>query len=432
MTQPAAPPHPDVPVTGTDWFLHAFDQGMQRRGDQGNVCHLVLRLDTPLDPNQLDKAVHRATWLHDLAALRLRHGLLRRPTWRPDPRAPAVEVRRATLDSLETLAEALPTRPIDLTRDAPLWLTHLRAPDGDAVVLTFHHAAMDARGAELTLARLGGLLPTPRPDEVQLAVSTDPRTLGARLRSAKLARDSVLRFSLGPLRYLAPRRLTHPARLRYRRFTLTAAQTLTVTQTAQAHGASLGAAAFLLVAVARALRDATAQRVPAGGDFLVPMPLDRRARNALGPLLGNQVSLLFYRLDRNALDDLTASVRAVLEQMRSHVRSGLPEAFETLLGMCRALPAGLLRAIVSLPTLGRMASFGFSDTGSTLQRLDRFLDLPVTDAWHLPGNLHPPGVTVICSRHGGRLSFSLAWLHGTLSDAELRDFEAGLRSLLGL
>jgi hypothetical protein len=420
----------EVPVTGTDWFLHAFDQGMRQRGDQGNVCHLVLRLGQPLDPDTLDVAVASAPWLHWLASLRLQTSWWRRPVWKRAADAPPVRVHRHTAPSIDALQQLVPTAPRDIRHDPPLWLQHVRAPDGDALVLTFHHAAMDARGAELALRRLGGSLHEPASHEVVLLTPEDARGGWGRLMSAKLARDSVLRFSLGPLRYPSPPRLAHPAALHYRRLQLDEADTLRAGQQALAHGAALGAAPFHLAVVARALNEVVGHRLRPGGDFLVPMPLDRRRRNADGPLLGNQVSLLFYRLEVDQLADPPAVVRSVVEQMRDHVRARLPEAFETLLGMCRSLPASLLRAIVSLPTLGRMASFGFSDTGLTLGQLDTFLGLPVTDAWHLPGNLHPPGITVICSRHGGRLSFCTAWLQGALSEDEVDRFERRLRALL--
>jgi hypothetical protein len=404
---------------------------MRRGGGTGNVCHLVLQLGGRLDPNRLDAVVANADWLHWLGRLRLdTGGWWGLPHWREDTSAPDVVVQRHDVVRFEDAEAVVLAESVDVRTTSPIALQHIRSGRGDAVALTFHHAALDAHGAELLLRRLAGDMDAPTTEQLLPVVAPEERSWWARLLSAKRARDFVLRQSIGPLRYPSPRRLPHGAGLHYHRFVLTPDETKQVGLVARTQGAALGAAAFHLAAVARAMRHAVGHRLKQHGDFLIPMPADRRRRGADGPIFGNQISLLFYRVPVDGLDDLPAIVRSVLEQMRDTVRAKLPAAFDTLLGLCRRLPAGFLSAVVQLPTLGRMASFGFSDTGPTLANLDDFLGSPIQDALHYPGNLHPPGITIVCSRHDNRLAFCIAWLSGTLSDEEVTRFEEHLRHTL--
>jgi hypothetical protein len=74
MPMPALPSR--LQLTGGDYFIHAIDRQMQRAGIPGNICRMVLRLESPPDLEQL-----RATLAASPAAAWLAGIHMRRPVF---------------------------------------------------------------------------------------------------------------------------------------------------------------------------------------------------------------------------------------------------------------------------------------------------------------------------------------------------------------
>lgn len=100
------------------------------------------------------------------------------------------------------------------------------------------------------------------------------------------------------------------------------------------------------------------------------------------------------------------------------LRGGMPAAMTTLLDLCCWLPAWLYGPIVRLPTRGRLATLGVSDTGDSLNQLAVLFDRPVVDAWHVPANLYPPGITFVFTRFRGAIDATIRWRAELLDGAE--------------
>jgi hypothetical protein len=402
----------EVPLNGADYLLLAFDRAMTRGTDHGNVCHLVLELDGPLGRDALAEAAN-VPWLRWLASLRFRPLHRFRPAHWVAGEPTEVPITQRTLERFSDLPSRF-AHSLDLTREAPIGLELVHAEGRSAVVLRWHHAMFDARGAELALTHLvdGADLD----QDVLLGKPTTLAPLTTRLWAAKAARDFIWRRSLGSVSFLGPSRAPRGAQLHFRRLCFDEAQTARIEARARQVGGLMGRASFGLAVTASAISNA---RVDLGGDeLLVPVPQDRRKRSAKGPVLGNQLNLLFYRLRRSTLHQPEQVCRDLVEQMREMMRQRLHETYPTLLDFCRLVPLHVLHGIVRLPTRGRMASFGFSDTGESLATLDGIAGVRVRDIAHYPANMHPPGITVVFTRFRGRLSVSVSWLDGCLNADE--------------
>ena len=128
------------------------------------------------------------------------------------------------------------------------------------------------------------------------------------------------------------------------------------------------------------------------------------------------------------LDDVGQAVSDVLGQLKAIVRDGVQPAYAVLMQMCRRLPLRAYFLVVRAPTLGRIATFGFSDTGATLSSIEQFAGVPIARARHFPANIHPPGFTVVSTRYRGRLQICTSYLEGAVTAQEYERYEAHLRA----
>jgi hypothetical protein len=116
--------------------------------------------------------------------------------------------------------------------------------------------------------------------------------------------------------------------------------------------------------------------------------------------------------------------------MVGQMRSGIPASYGIMMGLLRRLPLWLYGHIAKSPTKGALASFFFSDTGSTLDDFTAFCGLPVNDAVHYPPNGGYPGFTVIFMGFQEQLRAVIAYTEAGVSGEDLALFEASLRENL--
>jgi hypothetical protein len=377
------------------------------------VCHLVVVLERPLAA--ADVGSEWLAWLGSLRLVAMPPFVL--PRWETlgEP-APVHEVGAAGADDL---IPGLVAR-LDPLRDPCVQLTTARLADGrGALVLSWHHALLDARTAEALVASLGGA------SEVPALVPAVVTPLAERLRLARGARDFVWDVSVGGL--ASPGGWSRAGVSRHRHMMLSAEEAAVVRRRAEAMGVGLIPSSLHAGAASWAVSELLRRR-GVTGDLLVPVPQDRRS-GAVAPV-GNGISLLFFRVPAASQGAVEGLAKAALEQVRRMARDRVPLLMSTLLDLCRWLPIWLYLLIVALPTRGRLASFGFSDTGDSLSRLTRVGGAEVVDAFHLPANVHPPGLTFVFSQYRGQLQVCIGWAEGVVAADEVDGLATSLREAL--
>lgn len=417
---PAALPQ-RVLLNGADWFLYLMDWRMRRRFGSGCVCHLVAELGGDIRaelPERL-RALPRWMWM---SRLRLRSmPPLRRPAWEAIGEPWSGPDALGDLADEVALLERLANR-LDVEREAPVRVSTARVGDKPVVVLSWHHALLDARGAEALMAELGGTQRVLRPC-VPAPVSTAMQTLW----SAKKARDFIYEVSTGHVAWVDAAATGHTDH--FLRVRLTGDELAAIDRQAEKVGAAVLRSALHVSAATRAVAGLLTDRGVTTGDLLVPAPQEQRT--ARGDV-GNGLSLLFYRVPRTAVPDLAALVAHATQQVRGMLRGGLPAAMTTLLDFCVWLPTWMYGPIVSFPTRGRLATFGVSDTGGSLGQLRTWQGVAVDDAWHVPANLFPPGLTFVFTRFRGTQDIVVRWRADRLTQAEVDTLVGRLRAdLLG-
>lgn len=206
------------------------------------------------------------------------------------------------------------------------------------------------------------------------------------------------------------------------------AQTASIEANCVRSGANFRNSLFYLAATIRAMNTIITKRGSKPVAFVVPVPQDTRKRGARGPIIGNHITILFYRAEAEDLLSMDGLIKSLSRQMMDQMRNQTPESFSTMMELFRNLPIGLFALQAASPTKGQMATFFFSFPGELSSDLELFMGLPVSRVLHLPPISFPPGISVIFAKYKGSLSAVLSYVEGCLDQDEIALFESSLCS----
>jgi len=432
-------PH-QLQLTGADYFILALDRQMRQGGMPGNVCRLVLDLDGALEAKALRAVVAQSETLNWIASLRMIRWLpFMSPRWRTNGARGGLPVALRAGEAGAGGREEF-NRPLGEIRTgkAPgLNLELIGRPDGSTrLVLAWHHALMDVRGAEFLVRHIqdraagGAAVGTVafNPDQTRTGPLDFWRGFPARVRFGRESLAFITQACRPPLASLAlAQGPPAAARNQFRILRFSAEETRRMDEQVVRLNASFRRGMFYLAASIRALNAVFRRRGRPPESVLVPVPHDLRKRGMAGPIFSNQVSFLFFRVEAEALGGLGEMTADLGAQMMEQIRRRTPESFATVMELFRPLPLGFYARRIKQPTQGRFATFFFSDIGESLAGMETFLGLPVREVTHLAPAGGPPGLTVIFSRHRGRQSVVLSLVEGCLDEPELELFEQALR-----
>ena len=414
---------------------------MRRAGMLGNVCRVALRLEAGLDVNLLRERVTASPILDWLARVRITRPLLAlSPVWRKaeQPRTFFFEhpVQEAGGDGPGMLPQVVAGRDLHACEGA-LALDLVRRKDGTAqFVLSWNHALMDARGAELILRHLsldGAAKGTPT---IENLINPEQRgwSLSKWWRKLALARGSLkwLRESgREPLFTLLPSpRPADGCRNPCRLLSFSEEETARINERCQRLNAGFRRSHFYLAASLRSLHTVAVRRGNETGAYLIPVPHDMRRRGASGPIFSNHLSILFYRIEPRQAARLSDIISELTRQMMEQIRDRFPESCMAALDMFKPIPLDYYVRHLGQPTRGKFASLCFSDSGETCAGISEMFGARIREVTHWVPTWRPPGLTVLFWSFSGRLRTLLSWVDDCLNPEEVDSLEEGLRSAL--
>jgi hypothetical protein len=236
----------------------------------------------------------------------------------------------------------------------------------------------------------------------------------------------------------APRSLAGPLsaarqRLEVDVMTFTPDETARITERARKLAGFLTPMLFYLAASVRAHRAVFELRGVDPRSYVVPLPVNLRAKGAGGgALFGTRVSLLWFQVmpeSCGTLDSLLAELKA---QRLAAIKDGMVEAGAAAMDYARWLPRLAYARMARRAFGGELCSFFFGYTDEFLAGMTSFLGAPIRNGFHAPSVPPSPGSAAIFSLREGRLNFSHVRQSGVFSGFELVRFQRSLRAdLLG-
>lgn len=412
------------PLTGADHFHLLIDRQMRQRGLAGNISRYHLQLAPTADMNSLADALRKDATLNRVSRLRLRLRWPTAPEWvEVDDASEAVFVHegisRKTFDStvLNASVSAL---------SVPVRIDLCSLDDGSKhVAVSMHHALFDHRGMRLFLRSLAdGTQPK------QFFISPEKRKWPLEVADALRGMFAALGSGGWCLATLADRSTRISGQPIFHEMELTEAETSRSDAAAQAAGSRPGRSAFYLAATLVAVRELLDGRGKHPPYFWVPVPHDMRRRGAEGHLVGNDLSFLFFKLQREDLDTADKAVTAIRQQLTEQVRKGSLRHQAAIQRAFRYIPFWLMNAMVGLTTGGRVSTLAFSDLGEERSPVTSFLGEQVMRMSHIPPVPFPPGLSVVFMRNGGCTKVVIGHLPEVLNGAEASELCARMGQLL--
>ena len=436
-----------VALTGADCFLRAFDFEVRRKSGASHLSQLVLRLGPGFDPGALAKLLAEVAAAQPLlrAPIRRRFAVLP-PEFRLDLAAraslPRVEVHDAPRVAGDPplpplFAERLNGR-LDGRRGELLRCDVVRHDGGAAgtdVAFTWLHLLLDGSGSERFVrwldavgqgARSAAQLPDEPPSD------SAPDTARARGEQALRWRARMRSFAPRAPRSLAGPLARTPQRLEVDLATFTPEETARISERARKLAGFLTPMLFYLAASVRAHHSVFQLRGIDPRSFVVPLPVNLRAKGAGGALFGTRVSLLWFQVMPESCSELAGLLAELKAQRLAAIREGMVEAGSAAMDYARWLPRSAYARMARRSFGGELCSFFFAYTDEFLPGMTSFLGAPIRNAFHAPSVPPSPGSGAIFSLRAGRLNFSHVRQAGVFSGFELVRFRRSLRAdLLG-
>ena len=420
-----------VELNGADCFLLQLDHLMWSSSKRHNVCTFVLTLDQRIDLENLTRSLLTNSAYQWICGLRLKKGLpFTLAKWVFNDKVELAEINEHHLKNTNDVPDSLLATDLNLNKQAAFKVDLVQLPDntGSLIVFTWHHVLMDARGGESFIRYLGSK-ETSEPKK-WVARQTDRLPLKERADIAQKMKQFLYDTSELPLLSLYQKTSIKPV-LRYRTLSFSTPQSKQINEQAKVQGAGFLQSAFYLASTACAVTRIQQQRALfTTEDMLVPIPLDRRLRGAQTPIIGNQVTFLFYRLPKQLLLNTQECTIELINQMKQLMRSDNPNHYVIMMDFLRRIPGLFYRMMLKAPTKGLMASFFYSDTGDLLQDCDQLFGSSIKKAVHYPPNLYPPGMTFVFSRFQGRLQLTLAYMESVINEQEVDQLFVELSTVL--
>lgn len=409
-------------LNGSDYFQVFLDKHHRRYGYLGNVSRLVFLVDGSPSWRQLSADILDNEFVQWVSTLRLKtSNFFALPRWQVKG-SPLEDIRRHVIDTDNILdASGVFARDINCKIDSPLQFDFIQMPSHGAVVVSWNHILMDARGIELLMREII----TGEPVDYFAKDAHLDMPWKERLQAINRVKDFLIPNVKEGISKFAKKKKR--GRHDYAVLEFTEEETRKIDEAAKEAKVGIAKSSFYLAAAQRSFKSINSELTPAW----IPVPQDQRRKGRRGPIMGNQVSFLFYSLQGDQ-QDLPTVVWDIRNQMMDQMRSRLQQDYHVMMDSMRRFPAWLYRHLVASPTKGALASYFYSDTGYSLEGITSWAGHRILNATHYPPNSAYPGLTIIFMRYAGRQKVSIAFPDTETERANFHKFASALHDhLLG-
>jgi len=445
-----------LPLTGADAFLLAFDTLTRRENRASHLSQIVLRLGPGFDAEGFRRALDDVVRANLICAAPIRRRRLGMglPEYRLDlaRRADGPRFHEHTGGERppRRWGEAAPLPAIfeerintlqDASRGGLFDVDAVRYADGSTdLALTWQHMLLDGFGSERFVELLADVCAGKRaPDELPagdrpgapppLELPQSQRERGNMAMSwqrwmSELGQKSV-RSPAGPERGVRQQ-------LAVDRVQFADEASAAIVARANERAGFLTPMIFYLAAAIRAHAAVLAQRGERPESFVVPLPVNLRPKGVEGAIFRTHVSLLWFQVDAELVDDFEALLAALKEQRRLAIRSGMIEAGVAAMEYARGAPSRLYGQMARRNLKGELCSFFFAYTGEFCPDRESFCGAPFEDGFGVPSVPASPGSALVLALRGGRLGYTHVRQRDAFRPGELELFQEKLhRDLSG-
>jgi len=422
-----------VILSGADCFHLVLDKHAKKHGAGGNVMRKIFYFDHALSYEKINNILTASPVIYWLCNIKLKSGgLLGIPYWKyADAGNEIIFLEHHSAIEAE-IPDTILSRDITVSSARFIEADLVHYPSGGcAFILSWNHILLDAKGTTLLFEHLN-LLSENKTQPAGIFFPGKEKKTGiiAYIRNMYKVKKFVQVSAKPPVSSVALSATKSGDGKTYTKtIFLTAEETAQINRNAGKTGSRFGPTLYLVACCAHVIDAVNGQRGKAG-DLWVPVPYDGRLRGAIGPLISNCVSVLFYRIPETELGSVQQTVKCLSSQMMAQIKDGIPKKYSMFLNMMRHAPLWLYYFLIYHTNKGVFASFLYTSTGDNFNNLRSLFGEPIRNINMIPALTFPPGLTFVFLNHDDELNINIAYSPDVINNNELHLIEKKIKEVL--
>ena len=422
-----------VILSGADCFHLVLDKHAKKHGVGSNVMRKIFYFNNTLSFEKINNILKNSPVIYWLCNIKLvQGGLFRLPFWKYTDAGNEVILLEHHTAFENEIPEFVLTRDITIESARFIEADLVHYPSGGcAFVLSWNHILLDAKGTMLLFEHLNLLSENKLQNFDNFFPGKEKKTnIIIYIRNMYKVKIFVQTSARPPVSSVADSRINgDDGRTLTKIISFNTDETKKINENAFKTGSRFGPTLYLVACCSHVIHLLNQQRNKAG-DMWVPVPYDGRLRGAIGPLISNCVSFLFYRIPKNELDNVTQTVKCLSTQMTSQIKEGIPQKYTMFLNMMRHAPLWLYYFLIYNTNKGVFASFLYTSTGDNFNNLTSLFGEPIKNINMIPALTFPPGLTFVFLKHDEALNINIAYSPDVISNNELHLIEEKIKEIL--
>lgn len=413
-------PH-KIPLLGADKFIMALERHDKHSGSTGNSCQYIMEVDSNFDEKAFTEAIENNEIVQWLSTMSLSSKMHKSNQWKTENNhklSVELKIHNRLFDSNLDRIKFNPNI-------APLFYFELFKKDinKNTIVFTWHHLLMDGYGAGLLIQNLIDPIEiqTYTRDKSSVNWSTFVKALKAKRYVSKSAKGTI-----GMLPAQSEGNIIQNTCI----LSFSNEETVQIEENAKMNGANFGPSSFFLAATSIAVNQYRSRENLPTEDFWIPVPQNNRKKGERWPILGNHISLLFYRLNKNKFTSIKELTQSIVDQMIEQIKTKNTTHYNHLMNYLRPVNSSLYSRMIKGPNGNSLSSFLFTVASDNNSEMDLFFGGKITHLLSIPPNTFPPGLTFAYNYYKGGLSIIIQSYDHIVDHNQMNLLESDLKNIL--
>ena len=399
-------------LTGADAFILALENHNHLKGSCGNACRYVLELNGHLNVESFEKKINQNKNVQWLSSLVLqKNNFFSTPYWEEEK---VKKISISIFKNNDSIPDEIFSRQFILNQTSLLSFDVIQRDNNTScLIFSWHHLLMDSYGATLLLRSIENKI------TLENSFTNESKTLSfSNIKQVVKAKFFVDKTSKRPLSKISKIITPNQVHQKIKILNFSEEETKEVEKKAIANGVKFGNSPFYLASTAQSVKHFLMNSQHPVENFWIPVPQSIRKKGSVNPILGNQLSFLFYRLEKNNLASLKENTAAINHQMLEQMRKGMPQAYFTLLDFFKRAPTKLYYKLIQGRRGKNLASFLFTLAEEHPNDLVYIENIEVKQAYSLPPNNFQPGLTFAFMKFKSHLQIMILYYEEIFSEQE--------------
>lgn len=404
--------------SGIDWVISAIDYYMQKTSWAGNHSTLFIGLKHPIAEDSLKsrlKLIFSA--LPILNSHPGRDFVNLAPYWKVSKKhilLPSIKTTQcSTREELETIKNEVLNTPFRSKKDH-FFFTIITGKKQNALMMTFDHKILDARGAEIFLNLF---TEEKNLEEIirKIKISDSPKLKDwyQKFDAGRDVQRHFMRLSQNKYVTLSKHSIKNPPVKGQTNLTsitcrFSEKETENIHKSAEKKAGYMMETPYLLAVTAFAIHSVVAPKKET--NYSIPMPIDmRKTGTELQRMLFNHLSFMFLNINIKHEANLEDVICEVRNSIFHNIENELPDKLLKATRLTRISPLPILKHFMKLPMDGKVASFAFANVGVSPEPVSNILSKTIETIYHIPRIPTPPGIGIFFNQNSGRMNFTIIW-----------------------